>query len=310
MARDYICACQNSIPVVGGYALRGPVYNPPIPPWTIRVRMATPGDVPVPHPIYDGREVIVSRPFDDEDIYDITYEFLDWTGLLRYRSDWGQTTGKISEIIGSNTPDVWNMTTMVSNQDMLTTVTALDTSGVHTMVETFWLCTALTSLPAFNASSMTNAAELFRECTSLVVAPLFNTGNLTNMNGMFYRCTSLASVPAYNTASMVYASSMFCGCTALETAPALMTALCATMDHMFDGCTALKAVPLYDTSSCNDMNHMFAGCVNVESGALALYTQASSQVSPPSYHYMAFNNCGLNTTTGAAELAQIPADWK
>jgi len=58
------------------------------------------------------------------------------------------------------------------------------------------------------------------------------------------------------------------------------------------------------------MDSMFKGCTGVESGALALYQQASSQDIPPTYHYQTFYNCGSNTTTGAAELAQIPSDWK
>jgi hypothetical protein len=58
------------------------------------------------------------------------------------------------------------------------------------------------------------------------------------------------------------------------------------------------------------MNYMFGECVNVQSGALALYQQASTQTNPPSNHGGTFYNCGSNTTTGAAELAQIPSDWK
>ena len=52
-----------------------------------------------------------------------------------------------------------------------------------------------------------------------------------------------------------------------------------------------------------------SSCLNVQSGALALYQQASSQTNPPSSHNNTFYNCGKFTTTGAAELAQIPSDW-
>jgi len=58
------------------------------------------------------------------------------------------------------------------------------------------------------------------------------------------------------------------------------------------------------------MSSMLVDCVNIQSGALALYRQASSQSTPPSKHSRTFQNCGSNTTTGAAELAQIPSDWK
>lgn len=71
----------------------------------------------------------------------------------------------------------------------------------------------------------------------------------------------------------------------------------------------LREIPLFDTSSATDMSEAFLYCFNVESGALALYTQASSQANPPASHSRAFENCGSNTVTGAVELAQIPTSW-
>jgi surface protein len=80
--------------------------------------------------------------------------------------------------------------------------------------------------------------------------------------------------------------------------------------RMFSGCSNLTTVPLFDTSKATSMRNMFQNCTRVQSGALALYQQASSQANPPSNHSMTFYKCGSNTTTGAAELAQIPSDWK
>jgi len=79
---------------------------------------------------------------------------------------------------------------------------------------------------------------------------------------------------------------------------------------MFKGCTSLTNVALFDTSKVTNMNYTFDGCTNVQSGALAFYQQASTQSNPPSKHTSTFRNCGKNTQTGAAELAQIPSDWK
>jgi surface protein len=75
------------------------------------------------------------------------------------------------------------------------------------------------------------------------------------------------------------------------------------------GCTSLTSIPLLNTSNVTTMNNAFADCINVESGALALYQQVSTQTTPPSNHTNAFNNCGSNTQTGQAELAQIPSSW-
>ena len=78
---------------------------------------------------------------------------------------------------------------------------------------------------------------------------------------------------------------------------------------MFNGCTSLTTISLFDTSTVRNMNRTFSGCINVQTGALALYQQASTQTNPPT-HNGTFYNCGSNTTTGAAELEQIPSDWK
>jgi hypothetical protein len=68
-------------------------------------------------------------------------------------------------------------------------------------------------------------------------------------------------------------------------------------------------IPLFDTSSATNVAGMFGGAKNVESGALALYQQMSTQDNPPSSYSSCFYQCGSNTVTGAAELAQIPTSW-
>lgn len=81
------------------------------------------------------------------------------------------------------------------------------------------------------------------------------------------------------------------------------------MESLFDECESLTNVPLFDTSNVTNMNYAFSTCYKVQSGALALYQQMSSQATPPSSHITTFYLCGRDTTTGAAELAQIPYSW-
>lgn len=113
-----------------------------------------------------------------------------------------------------------------------------------------------------------------------------NATGVTNMGGVFNRCTSLTTVPIFDTASVT------------------------NMGGMFSSCSSLTAIPLFNTERVTEMSGMFYNCTNVESGALAFYQQVSSQDNPPSGHAVAFMNCGSNTVSGAAELAQIPSDWK
>ena len=137
-----------------------------------------------------------------------------------------------------------------------------------------------------NTTGVTNMSSMFQNCTALQSVPLFDTSNVTNIHFMFNSCTSLTTVPLFDTSNVNY------------------------MDEMFRYCSSLTTVPLFDTSKVTNMNKMFYSCTAVESGALALYQQASTQTNPPTSHSQTFYNCGSNTQTGAAELAQIPSSWK
>lgn len=82
------------------------------------------------------------------------------------------------------------------------------------------------------------------------------------------------------------------------------------MSYMFYSQRNIPNIPLFNTSKVTNMDCTFGYCFRVESGALALYQQASAQTTPPTSHTRAFYRCGSYTTTGSAELEQIPSDWK
>lgn len=133
--------------------------------------------------------------------------------------------------------------------------------------------------------SGTNFTYFLYNSTNVIEVLVANTTGVTNMQGMFDSCTSLTSIPLFDTSSAT------------------------SVQAMFYGCTSLTSVPLFDTSNATFMQAMLYNCTNVETGALALYQQASTQTTIPT-HNNTFYNCGINTVTGAAELAQIPDDWK
>lgn len=151
-------------------------------------------------------------------------------------------------------------------------------------------------------------SRLFRNVKNLTEVLGANTSNVTAMDRMFY-ATDLSSIALFDTSKVTDMSYMF-DSTRLSSVPLFDTSSCIYLTTMFCSCIMLISVPLLDTSSCIDMEAMFDGCGSVQSGALALYQQASSQTNPPSNHAAAFRNCGSGTVTGAAELAQIPSDWK
>lgn len=132
------------------------------------------------------------------------------------------------------------------------------------------------------SNNWSNLAQYNNELVEVLGA---NTTNVTNMESMFTYCTQLTTVSLFDTSNVT------------------------NMSRMFDNCGQLTSIPLFNTSKVTNMNYTFNYCTHVDSGALALYQQASSQTNPPTYHDGTFNDCGNNSETGRVELAQIPASW-
>ena len=272
-------------------------YNPlKLPPNTLRIKYKSG---------YTPRAGYTQTLVDaDENIWDIYIASNYWGGPLT------PDASNILQVLGANSSNVTNMSYMFNNCNNLTSVALFDTRNVTGMNGMFAHCTSLTTVPLYDTSNISSMECMFYECTSLTSVPLFNTSNVTNMNETFWGCTSLTSVPLFDTRNVTNMESTFWGCTSLTTVPLFNTSSVTSIINMFKGCTSLTTVPLFNTSNVTDMNYMFYGCINVQSGALALYNQASTQTNPPTYHSTTFWNCGSNTVSGAAELAQIPNDWK
>lgn len=264
----------GKILTVGGNALSFSSvdpYNPlNLPPYTVRLEF-TNGVTPT---FSKGTGVQVSS---SPNVWDLTYQDADWSELLRGQSD-------LIEVLGVNATNVTSTSRM------------------------FQECTALTSVPLFDTSAVTNMSHMFYNNTYLTSVPLFDTSAVTDMKWMCWNCSSITSLPLLDTSKVIDMRYMICGCTSLTTVPLFDTSSAQYLMYMLWGCTALTAIPLFDTSSAINMEYMCNSCTNVESGALALYQQASSQASVPG-HTNTFWHCGSNTVTGAAELAQIPTSW-
>ncbi len=253
-------------------------YNPlNLPPNTVRVRT---NDGLVPYKassagaLYETATLVEGT----SDVYDVYKSGADFRNLF-YNSR------NVVEVLGANT------------------------TGITKMERMFGYCTSLTTVHLFDTSNAINMQEMFYRCYPLTSVPLFNTSNVNNMTYMFGYCNSLTSVPLFDTSSVTTMSSMFSNCSSLTTVPLFNTSNVENMKDTFYGCSSLTSVPLFNTSSVVFMGRMFLNCKKVQSGALALYRQASTQANPPSNHTDTFKNCGSDTTTGAAELAQIPSDW-
>ena len=179
-----------------------------------------------------------------------------------------------------------DFTNLLNSSTNVVEVLGANTDDIVNMYYMFGKCNSLSSVAVFDTSTVIDFSYMFNECTSLTSVPLFDTTSATSTRGMFNLCTSLTSVPLFDTSNVEY------------------------FGYMLWGCSSLTYVPLFNTSKVTYMNEMLWNCFNVQSGALDLYQQASTQTIPPSSYSGAFHNCGINTTQGAAELAQIPNDWK
>lgn len=84
---------------------------------------------------------------------------------------------------------------------------------------------------------------------------------------------------------------------------------CESMDRMFGGCTGLEYIEPIHCTVVQNVGGMFSGCTYVEEGALAQYNWFNTYGVNITNHSGTFTNCGSSTTTGAAELAQIPVGW-
>lgn len=270
-------------------------YNPlELPPHTIRVRF-TSGVTPT----NGDTQTLVDA---GNNIWDIYKASDDWQNLF-YRSE------DLLEVLGANTTGITIMTGMFMFCSSLTTVPLFDTSSNRGVYEMFYNCSSLTSVPLFDTSNVTYMAKMFEGCSALTSVPLFDTSSATSMEEMFTGCRSLTSVPLFDTSNVTDMDYMLQSCELLTSIPLFDTSKVVSMNGMCSRCRALKSVPLFDTSSAVHMVETFYNCYNVESGALALYQQASTQATPPRDHDRCFTNCGRDTVTGAAELAQIDIYW-
>lgn len=248
-----------------------------LPPNTVRVRTSD-GYAPIRNASTPSTYETATRVAGTTDVFDVYKSGNDFSSFIKDSTN-------LVEVLGANTSGITYMESMFAN------------------------CHNLTSVPLFDTSSAINMRSMFRN-TSLTSVPLYNTSNVKQMYAMFKDCTSLITVPLFDMSNVFIMHYMFDGCTSLMSVPLFDTSKGENMSYMFNGCTSLKAIPLFNTSEVYNMDLMFKNCINVQSGALALYNQVSARANLPSHHVQTFYNCGSNTTTGAAELAQIPSDWK
>lgn len=306
------------------------VYTPPtqlvLPDRTIRIKMV---DSTV-DPAECGFNGTWTRVEGTDDTWDCYYNTAYWYNLLGNVSNTNRD--KILAGLGANAKTVISFEKLFNSCHNLKYVSYIDTSNIRNMSSMFGF-TKIKTIPKFNTKNVTDMYGMFAYCSELAEIPILDTSNVTDMSDMFLGATSIKYIPCLDTKNVTTMNRMFGYCSSLRIIPKLntekvtdMNNICiecksltefyldtsnvVSMDGAFYKCTALTVLPALKTDNLDDVDGMFVKCVNVQSGALSLYQQMSTQSNPPTSHFACFENCGRDTTTGAAELAQIPSDWK
>jgi surface protein len=160
-----------------------------------------------------------------------------------------------------------------------------NTNGVTNLLRFLSGCTSLKSICLFDTSNVNSMVSMFNGASRIENVPLFNTENVTAMNSMFANCSSLLNIPEYNTSKVT------------------------SFGRFAQGCTSIKKVPLFNAPRSTVVEYMFIGCRNVDEGTLDLYNYLANKDIAVTTYTGCFTNCGIDTVTGAAELAQIPSSW-
>lgn len=202
------------------------------------------------------------------------------------------------EVIGGNTTGITSMDAMLAQNPGLTRVALFDTSSVYDMQQMFLgfrdaqdpdpysFISHLVEVPDFDFSSCLQTQGMFNGCVELETIPAFDLKGVCDANGMFEDCRSLREIPAMRVDKVGH-------------------------PMIWEG-TVISGTVLY-------MDYMFWGCRNVASGITAMYTALSTngyntaaQAAgvTPARHAQVFEDCGVDTQSGSAELAGVPSSWK
>lgn len=224
----------------------------------------------------------------------------------------------------------------------LVRVPNFNTQSVTDLSYSFTGCELVTYLPSFDTSNCTNLDSAFAGCKSLKSAPSFDTSKSTNLGCLFQHCHELETVGTYDASSATTIERMYFCCEKLKRVNPMSVKAGCNMSRVFDtlventseqyqssleeipnwnwtkasnlakvfrGCTALTSIPdMGVPTNATTCASMFENCPNISSGITRAYNNLSSSSSITT-HTSTFKNCGSNTTTGSAELAQIPQDW-
>ena len=153
-----------------------------------------------------------------------------------------------------------------------------------------------------------NTNYMFDKCTDLrkVSCDIDLSGG--GVSGMFERCYSLEELQNIKLTEVTNIDNMFYFCSALQSVNLQTDSALSGMNGAFQS-AHLTALPSFNVTNVTDASFAFADCRFAESNILGMY-EALANNGHITSHDGTFRNCGISSTIGQQELAQIPESWK
>jgi len=195
----YQVTCIGNCWTLAEFIYASPTPTPPdpnplnLPSHTIRVKFKqgfTPSNV-TDH-TFDSITLVDSV----ENIYDLTKNSNDWTGL--FSADSYLEADVVLEVLGANSTGVTKMYNMYASQEALTSVAYSDTSSVTDMSNMFLECYGLLSLPEFDTSNVVDFANFASGCSLIQSIPAYNLNKVMDMSNAFAGCVALTEIPDFD----------------------------------------------------------------------------------------------------------------
>ena len=198
----------------------------------------------------------------------------------------------------------------------LTTITLGDMPACTDASFMFINDSGLVNVTLGDMSAVTRTRSMFGHCGSLVTAPYLDTSHVIEAEDMFNYCLKLKNVPLYDFSSAKNVGGIFHGCAVLQSVPAFDFSSAVYMFSTFTGCEKLTAIPNFTLATVSpvpdfgfNVTNMFKNCYLVSSGITRIYNKMAAWTDTVT-HTDTFADCGRDSVSGSAELANIPSDWK
>lgn len=205
-----------------------------------------------------------------------------------------------------------NVYEMFVSCNKLTTVGDIRIDHASSMEAMFSGCSSLKTVGTVYAPEARKIEQMFYYCNSLEeIQSMTLSDSAYNFSRAFYNCSSLIACPIVSSMdNAIYCDGTFYNCRAITAFPVFSGSQIMDITNMFSQCVSLTGtIPAYDFRNVDKCSNAFKDCRSLSGGALATYNRFMSYEIQPTEYSNCFTNCGIDTQTGIAELAQIPTSW-